>query len=57
VLNDISRSDIGFDSAENEVTIVTPEQEHPVPLGPKSAVAAAILDQVHELRSDSAAKR
>jgi len=57
VLNDISRADIGFDSAENEVTIVTPGHEHPVPLGPKSAVAAAILDLVHELRSDTAAKR
>jgi phosphopantothenoylcysteine decarboxylase / phosphopantothenate---cysteine ligase len=57
VLNDISRADIGFDSAENEVTIVTPGHEHPVPLGPKSAVAAAILDLVQELRSDTAAKR
>ena len=57
VLNDISRSDIGFDSDENEVTIVTGAHEHAVPQGPKSAVAAAILDRVHELRSDSAAKR
>ena len=57
VLNDISRSDIGFDSDANEVTIVTGAHEHAVPLGPKSAVAAAILDRVHELRSDSAAKR
>jgi len=57
VLNDISRADIGFDSSENEVTIVTHGHEHPVPRGPKSAVAAAILDRVHELRSDPAAKR
>ncbi|MEK6227859.1 MAG: bifunctional phosphopantothenoylcysteine decarboxylase/phosphopantothenate--cysteine ligase CoaBC [Actinomycetota bacterium] len=57
VLNDISRTDIGFDSTENEVTIVTRGHEHPVPRGPKSAVAAAILDRVHELRSDPAAKR
>jgi len=57
VLNDISRADIGFDSTENEVTIVTRGNEHRVPLGPKSAVAAAILDRVHELRSDPAAKR
>jgi len=55
VLNDISRSDIGFDSAENEVTIVTDGHQRHVPRGPKSAVAAAILDQVHELRSDTAA--
>ena len=57
VLNDISRTDIGFDTTDNEVTIVTDGHEHPVPLGPKGAVAAAILDRVHELRSDPAAKR
>jgi phosphopantothenoylcysteine decarboxylase/phosphopantothenate--cysteine ligase len=56
VLNDISRADIGFDSGENEVTIVTRGHEHPVPRGPKSAVAAAILDRALELRSDPAAK-
>ena len=32
MLNDISRADIGFDSAENEVTIVTDGHEQPVPL-------------------------
>ena len=57
VLNDIARNDIGFDADDNEVTIVTHGHEHPVPLGPKSAVAAAILDRVHELRSAPAAKR
>jgi len=57
VLNDISRTDIGFDSPENEVTIVTRGHEQPVPLGPKSAVAAAILDRVNDLRSDTAANR
>jgi len=57
VLNDISRADIGFDATDNEVTIVTRGGERPVPLGTKSAVAAAILDRVHELRSDLAAKR
>ncbi|HKG04593.1 MAG TPA: bifunctional phosphopantothenoylcysteine decarboxylase/phosphopantothenate--cysteine ligase CoaBC [Conexibacter sp.] len=51
VVNDISRSDIGFDTVENEVTIVTPEAERPVPQAPKGEVAAAILDVVAELRS------
>ncbi len=51
VLNDISRSDVGFDSDHNEVTIVTAGGERPVPLGPKTAVAAAILDCVEGLRT------
>jgi len=51
VLNDISRADIGFDAAENEVTVITAESDLAVPKGPKGAVAAAILDRVQELRS------
>ncbi len=51
VVNDIARVDIGFDSAENEVTIVTAGGEQPVPLGPKELVAAAILDAVESLRA------
>jgi phosphopantothenoylcysteine decarboxylase / phosphopantothenate---cysteine ligase len=51
VVNDISRPDIGFDSDENEVTIVTAAGERAVERGPKSAVAAAILDEVEALRA------
>jgi phosphopantothenoylcysteine decarboxylase/phosphopantothenate--cysteine ligase len=51
VVNDISRSDIGFDSDHNEVTIVTAAGECAVERGPKSAVAAAILDEVEALRA------
>ena len=54
-MNDISRPDIGFDSAENEVTIVTTAGETPVPRGPKALVAAAVLDAVERLRADAAA--
>jgi phosphopantothenoylcysteine decarboxylase/phosphopantothenate--cysteine ligase len=54
VLNDISRSDIGFDTEDNEVTIVTAAGEQPVPLGPKTAVAGAILDSVGALRAERA---
>jgi phosphopantothenoylcysteine decarboxylase / phosphopantothenate---cysteine ligase len=50
VVNDISRSDIGFDTADNEVTIVTAAGERPVERGSKAAVAAAILDEVERLR-------
>jgi phosphopantothenoylcysteine decarboxylase/phosphopantothenate--cysteine ligase len=51
VVNDVSRTDIGFDSEHNEVTIVTADGEQAVPRGPKGAVAAAVLDAVEALRS------
>jgi phosphopantothenoylcysteine decarboxylase/phosphopantothenate--cysteine ligase len=51
VVNDISRTDIGFDSAQNEVTIVTREGERPVARAPKREIARAILDEVVALRS------
>jgi phosphopantothenoylcysteine decarboxylase/phosphopantothenate--cysteine ligase len=51
VVNDISRSDIGFDAADNEVTIVTAEDELHVALASKSAVARAVLDTVMRQRS------
>ena len=49
VWNDVSRSDIGFDSAENEVTIVSENGELHVARTDKSRVAAAILDEVSKL--------
>jgi phosphopantothenoylcysteine decarboxylase/phosphopantothenate--cysteine ligase len=50
VLNDVSRSEIGFESAENEVMIVERGGEHHVPLASKEEVANAILDRVEALR-------
>jgi phosphopantothenoylcysteine decarboxylase/phosphopantothenate--cysteine ligase len=55
VVNDISDSAIGFESAENEVTIVTKAGATPVPRGPKTAVAAAIVDVVEALRTRTGA--
>lgn len=52
VFNDISRPEIGFDSARNEVTIVTKEGERPLPEGSKDEVAEAVLDVVASLRSN-----
>jgi phosphopantothenoylcysteine decarboxylase/phosphopantothenate--cysteine ligase len=57
VVNDISRSDIGFDAADNEVTIVTAGDETPVPKGPKAGVARAVLDAVVALRAEAARAR
>jgi phosphopantothenoylcysteine decarboxylase/phosphopantothenate--cysteine ligase len=51
VVNDISRPDIGFDTAENEVAIVTPAGVREVPFASKAEVAASILDVVEELRT------
>jgi phosphopantothenoylcysteine decarboxylase / phosphopantothenate---cysteine ligase len=55
VVNDISRSDIGFDAADNEVTIVTAGKERPVGRRSKALVAAAILDEVERLRTEAGA--
>ena len=55
VVNDISRSDIGFDSSENEVTIVLADGEREVGRRSKSEVAAAILDEVERFRTKAAA--
>jgi phosphopantothenoylcysteine decarboxylase/phosphopantothenate--cysteine ligase len=51
VVNDISRSEIGFDSSENEVAIITAGGEERVPLGSKAAVAGSILDAIEALRN------
>ena len=53
VFNDVSRVEIGFDSALNEVVIVERDGERRVPLAPKAEVAAAILDRVEALREQA----
>jgi phosphopantothenoylcysteine decarboxylase/phosphopantothenate--cysteine ligase len=52
VLNDVSRTDIGFDTYENEVTLLTPTGERTVARAPKDEIAAAILDEVERLIRD-----
>jgi phosphopantothenoylcysteine decarboxylase/phosphopantothenate--cysteine ligase len=54
VVNDIARSDIGFDVPDNEVTIVTATSEYPVPRASKGHVAAAVLDQLQRLGAGAA---
>jgi phosphopantothenoylcysteine decarboxylase / phosphopantothenate---cysteine ligase len=49
VYNDVGRPDIGFDTTENEVVLVTRDGERRVAKAPKSTVAAAILDEVERL--------
>ncbi|HET9243985.1 MAG TPA: bifunctional phosphopantothenoylcysteine decarboxylase/phosphopantothenate--cysteine ligase CoaBC [Gaiella sp.] len=49
VYNDVGREDIGFDSPENEVVLVSAAGEHTVPKARKELVAEAILDEVERL--------
>jgi phosphopantothenoylcysteine decarboxylase/phosphopantothenate--cysteine ligase len=56
VVNDVSRADIGFDAADNEVTILTAAGETHVALASKADVARAVLDAVVALRAAAAAQ-
>ena len=49
VFNDVSRTDIGFDAADNEVVILSAAGERAIPKAPKEEVAAAVLDEVEKL--------
>src|SRR5213079_1841127 len=48
VFNDVSRDDIGFDAADNEVVLVSAEGEERLEKASKERIAAAILDAVAE---------
>jgi phosphopantothenoylcysteine decarboxylase/phosphopantothenate--cysteine ligase len=49
VANDISRSDAGFDSEMNAATLISAQRTETFPLGPKTALAATILDRAEGL--------
>ena len=49
VFNDVSRDDVGFDTPENEVVLVTDAAERTVTRAPKAEIAAAILDEVERV--------
>ncbi len=52
VVNDIAGAGIGFESGENEVTIVTADGvERHVPRARKERIAQAVLDEVERLRT------
>jgi len=53
VVNDIGGAGIGFESTDNEVWIVTADDERHVPKASKRRVAAAILDAVLSRRSSN----
>ena len=49
VYNDVSRSDIGFESDWNELVLLTPDGEHAVSKRSKEECAVTILDEVEAL--------
>jgi phosphopantothenoylcysteine decarboxylase/phosphopantothenate--cysteine ligase len=49
VFNDVGRSDIGFDSTDNEVVLISRDRERAVPKAAKAVVAAAVMDEVERL--------
>jgi phosphopantothenoylcysteine decarboxylase/phosphopantothenate--cysteine ligase len=51
VFNDVSRADIGFDAADNEVVVLSDAGERQVGKAPKRDVAVAVLDEVERLLS------
>jgi len=51
VFNDIGRPDIGFDAPDNEVVLVSEDEEREVGKAPKRVIAAAVLDEVERVLS------
>jgi phosphopantothenoylcysteine decarboxylase / phosphopantothenate---cysteine ligase len=49
VYNDVAGSDVGFDSPDNEVVIISEDGERHVARAPKEQIAAEILDDVERL--------
>jgi phosphopantothenoylcysteine decarboxylase / phosphopantothenate---cysteine ligase len=49
VYNDVARDDIGFDSDDNEVVLITASGERRVGKAPKDRIAATIVDTAEEL--------
>jgi phosphopantothenoylcysteine decarboxylase/phosphopantothenate--cysteine ligase len=49
VYNDVSRTDIGFDTDENEVVLISAAGEQRVAKAPKAQIAAAVLDAAEAL--------
>jgi phosphopantothenoylcysteine decarboxylase / phosphopantothenate---cysteine ligase len=51
VVNDVSKTGIGFDSERNEVTIITHDEEVSIPEASKQKIAHRILDVVLKLKT------
>ena len=51
VFNDIGRPDIGFDAPDNEVVLVSEDEEREVGKAPKQVIATAVFDEVERVLS------
>src|SRR5205823_6266540 len=49
VFNDVSRKDVGFDAADNEVVLVGAAGEQRIGKAPKDRIAAAVIEKAEEL--------
>jgi phosphopantothenoylcysteine decarboxylase/phosphopantothenate--cysteine ligase len=54
VFNDVSRADVGFDSDDNEVVLLSAGGERRVAKAPKDQIAAVIVDTAEELLHERA---
>jgi len=50
IANDVSRNDIGFDSSENEVTLVYPDREESLPQESKEHLAFHLIEIIEEIQ-------
>ena len=57
VVTNVAQEGVGFDSADNEVTILTGDSERHVPRASKTEVARAVVDGVEALRTPGAAAK
>jgi phosphopantothenoylcysteine decarboxylase/phosphopantothenate--cysteine ligase len=53
VANDVSRTDAGFEVDTNEVTLISADGEETLPLQPKSAIAAQVVQRIERLLTQS----
>jgi phosphopantothenoylcysteine decarboxylase/phosphopantothenate--cysteine ligase len=56
VFNDVSRDDIGFETSENEVVLVSADGERLIAKAPKEQIAREIIDEVVRLMDDGRAR-
>jgi phosphopantothenoylcysteine decarboxylase/phosphopantothenate--cysteine ligase len=52
IANDVSRKDIGFDSAENEVTLVFPDRTESLPQDSKEHLAYHLIEIIEDLQTE-----
>lgn len=50
IANDVSRQDIGFDSSENQVTLVYPDRSESLPKDSKEHLAFHLIETIEDLR-------